>query len=101
MPKRAKYAFLLEDVALRRWYENVARGSRVTADVYLRRLGTEKRPNRQGPKPSDLHKPRGKRGQLHPMEGMPTKKGEERRSEEDSKRYCIPADTATRNATKN
>ena len=36
---RAKYAFLLEDVDVRRWYENVARGSEVTADVYLRRLG--------------------------------------------------------------
>ena len=35
----AKYASLLEDVDVRRWYENVARGSRVTADVYLRRLG--------------------------------------------------------------
>ena len=34
-----KYAFLLEDVGVRRWYENVARGSDVTADVYLRRLG--------------------------------------------------------------
>ncbi len=38
MPRR-KYAFLLEDPDLRRWYENVARGSTVTADVYLRRLG--------------------------------------------------------------
>jgi len=36
---RAKYAFLLEDVDVRRWYRNVARGSQVTADVYLRRLG--------------------------------------------------------------
>ena len=36
---QAKYAFLLEDVDVRRWYENVARGSEVTADVYLRRLG--------------------------------------------------------------
>jgi len=30
---------LLEDVDVRRWYENVARSSEVTADVYLRRLG--------------------------------------------------------------
>jgi len=30
---------LLEDVDVRRWYRNVARGSQVTADVYLRRLG--------------------------------------------------------------
>ncbi|RJS85039.1 hypothetical protein CW706_02410 [Candidatus Bathyarchaeota archaeon] len=36
---RAKYASLLEDVDIRHWYENVARGSCVTADVYLRRLG--------------------------------------------------------------
>ncbi|MEM2951168.1 MAG: site-specific integrase [Nitrososphaeria archaeon] len=35
-----KYACLLEDADVRRWYENVARGSRVTADVYLRRLGS-------------------------------------------------------------
>ena len=39
MTRRAKYAFLLEDVDVRRWYRNVARGSQVTADVYLRRLG--------------------------------------------------------------
>ena len=39
MAGRAKYSSLLEDVDVRRWYENVARGSRVTADVYLRRLG--------------------------------------------------------------
>ena len=36
---RGKYAFLLEDADVRRWFENVARGSEVTADVYLRRLG--------------------------------------------------------------
>jgi len=30
------YASLLEDVDVRRWYGNVARGSRVTADVYYR-----------------------------------------------------------------
>ena len=34
-----EYAILLEDVTVRRWYDNVARGSVVTADVYLRRLG--------------------------------------------------------------
>jgi len=39
LTRRAKYAFLLEDVDVRRWYRNVARGSQVTADVYLRRLG--------------------------------------------------------------
>jgi len=36
---RARYASLLEDVDVRRWFGTVARGSRVTADVYLRRLG--------------------------------------------------------------
>jgi len=40
MTRRAKYAFLLGDVDVRRWYRNVARGSQVTADVYLRRLGS-------------------------------------------------------------
>jgi hypothetical protein len=29
---------LLEDPDVRRWYDNLARGSWVTADVYLRRL---------------------------------------------------------------
>lgn len=36
---RAKYAYLLEEADVRRWYENLARGSMVTADVCLRRLG--------------------------------------------------------------
>jgi hypothetical protein len=36
---RRKYASLLEDADVNRWYRNLARGSRVTADVYLRRLG--------------------------------------------------------------
>ncbi|MGC8937243.1 MAG: hypothetical protein ACP5KV_07800, partial [Candidatus Methanomethylicaceae archaeon] len=30
---------MLEDRSVRRWYENIARGSKATADVYLRRLG--------------------------------------------------------------
>ncbi len=34
-----KYANLLDDTEIRRWYDNVSRGSKVTADVYLRRLG--------------------------------------------------------------
>ncbi|MEE9341421.1 MAG: site-specific integrase [Thermoplasmata archaeon] len=33
------YKPLLEDKEVKRWYDNVARGSIVTADVYLRRLG--------------------------------------------------------------
>jgi hypothetical protein len=36
---RAKYPYLLEDRNVKRWYDNLARGSQVTADVYLRRLG--------------------------------------------------------------
>jgi hypothetical protein len=35
---RAKYLHLLEDPEVKRWHQNVARGSRITADVYLRRL---------------------------------------------------------------
>jgi hypothetical protein len=35
----SEYSVLLEDRALQRWYDNVARGSVITADVYLRRLG--------------------------------------------------------------
>ena len=38
--REKKYAQLLANPDVRRWYENVARGSRVTADVYLRRLGS-------------------------------------------------------------
>ena len=30
---------LLENQDVKRWHDNVARGSGVTADVYLRRLG--------------------------------------------------------------
>lgn len=30
----------MEDPDVRRWYQNLARGSRVTADVYLRRVGS-------------------------------------------------------------
>jgi len=36
---KSKYAPLLDDDDVRRWYANMTRGSRVTADVYLRRLG--------------------------------------------------------------
>jgi hypothetical protein len=37
---KAKYIALLEDPDVKRWYDNISRGSRVTADVYLRRLGS-------------------------------------------------------------
>jgi integrase len=33
------YKGLLDDKKLKRWFDNVSRGSQVTADVYLRRLG--------------------------------------------------------------
>ena len=35
----AKYLRLLDDPSVDRWRRNVARGSQITADVYLRRLG--------------------------------------------------------------
>jgi hypothetical protein len=35
----SRFTKLLEDSEVRRWYENNARGSVVTADVYLRRIG--------------------------------------------------------------
>ena len=37
--KKRFYAGLLDDPKIRRWHANLARGSQVTADVYLRRLG--------------------------------------------------------------
>ena len=37
--KERLYAALLEDPKIKRWHTNLARGSQVTADVYLRRLG--------------------------------------------------------------
>ncbi len=37
--RESEYANLLKDKVLKRWYDNVARGSVITADVYLRRLG--------------------------------------------------------------
>ena len=38
-PLHAKHQHLLGDDDIRRWHSNVARGSPVTADVYLRRVG--------------------------------------------------------------
>src|SRR5439155_217223 len=37
--QRAKYAHLRDNPTIDRWYRNLARGSEITADVYLRRLG--------------------------------------------------------------
>ena len=41
MPRRKQfsYQYLLLDPEVKRWYDNLARGSEITADVYLRRLG--------------------------------------------------------------
>ena len=39
MSPRKSHRALLEDKDISRWYSNLARGSHVTADVYLRRLG--------------------------------------------------------------
>lgn len=36
---RAKYAYLLDDKDVRRWYDNIARGSPAAAEIYLRNLG--------------------------------------------------------------
>jgi site-specific recombinase XerD len=36
---KRKYAHLLRDKDVERWFENTGRGSRITANVYLRRLG--------------------------------------------------------------
>jgi len=35
-----KYLFLFEDPDVKRWHDNLARGSQGTADVYLRRVGS-------------------------------------------------------------
>jgi len=37
---RTKYLHLLEDPEVKRWYQNAARSSRITADPYLGRLGS-------------------------------------------------------------
>jgi len=37
--KISLYRQLFSDANVKRWYDNVARGSEITADVYLRRLG--------------------------------------------------------------
>jgi len=49
---RGKYRALLENDNIRRWYDNTSRGSHVTADVYLRRLGNYS--NKTGITPNDL-----------------------------------------------
>jgi integrase len=46
------YRALLEDENLKRWYKNTSRGSKVTADVYLRRLGNYQK--KTGITPTDM-----------------------------------------------
>jgi len=36
---KLSYYYLLEDLDVKRWYDNVARGSLATAAVWLRRMG--------------------------------------------------------------
>ncbi|MDH5569431.1 MAG: hypothetical protein OEX98_06555, partial [Nitrosopumilus sp.] len=38
-PTKSRHKRLLADPDVRRWYQNIARGSTMTADVRLRRLG--------------------------------------------------------------
>jgi hypothetical protein len=52
---KAKYIALLEDPDVKRWYDNISRGSRVTADVYLRRLGSFCNIIKTGPKELAAH----------------------------------------------
>ena len=47
---QSKYSYLLEDVDVRRWFENLAARSKVTAMVYLRTLGLYCEMNRTDPK---------------------------------------------------
>jgi hypothetical protein len=47
---RAKYAYLLEDEGVRRWFDNLAAKSLLTATVYLRNLGLYCELNKTDPK---------------------------------------------------
>ena len=48
--EKSRHRQLLSDPEVRRWYDNVARGSIITADVYLRRLGLFCKNNSTTPK---------------------------------------------------
>ena len=39
-PAKNRYQHLFDDPEVKRWYDNLARGSQATADVYLRRVGS-------------------------------------------------------------
>ena len=47
---KSKYSDLLKDSDIKQWYANVARGSKITADVYLRRFGSFCQDNNVTPK---------------------------------------------------
>lgn len=49
---KSKYEYMLKNQNIKRWYENVSRGSQITADVYFRRLGCSC--ERNNLKPHDL-----------------------------------------------
>src|SRR5437660_12785426 len=50
LKKDTKRAAVLADSDVKRWYENLARGSRNTAEVYLRRLGLFCEQNKTSPR---------------------------------------------------
>jgi len=66
---------LLEDRNIRRWYDNVARGSGVTADVYLRRLGNFCEAHGLTPKQLAAMKPRGLEALLLDFVGKQERRG--------------------------
>jgi hypothetical protein len=37
---RKRYGHVLDDRQIARWYDNISRGSHITADVYFRRFGS-------------------------------------------------------------
>ncbi len=47
---KRKYEYLLKDKDVQRWFDNVARGSLITATVYLRRLGSYCESHKTDPK---------------------------------------------------
>jgi len=47
---QSKYSYLLEDEDVKRWFENLAARSKVTAMVYLRTLGLYCEMNETDPK---------------------------------------------------
>jgi hypothetical protein len=48
--RKSRHIHLLLDPEVKRWYDNIARGSIITADLYLRRLGLFCEKNKVTPK---------------------------------------------------